>query len=205
MVNSTDTMEIVNAEEALLAPSEPSRVTGWLIVCGLGLLFVPLFLMGQALQDDNQMLSAELDTIQLTLTSALPADPQEEQLRQELSEVRELTLELENVNLAEQHINWPDVMGVLANYDQSQLALTGLAQTGRRVILTGRAQTETAIMNYADSLEQSGHFTLVSVRSITLEALPTPAQRITPTPNTVPSAPRAAEFIILLELKAGDL
>jgi Tfp pilus assembly protein PilN len=201
MLTSADTLN-VDPEQQEAPRSGSSGIVRWLLVLSLGCLLAPLFLIGQALQDNNVSLQAELDTLELTLTSVPPPDPQEEQLRDSVAQTRQLALELEKANLG-QHINWSVVMAVIGNYDQTQLQLVSLSQTGNRVVLSGRALDESAIMNYTHMLEESALFMVVNVRSISLASVPTatPRKDLTPTPEGQPLAVRLAEFVILLEVE----
>ena len=191
-------------------PARASRIIVWLVVLGLGVLILPLYLIGATIKGENARLEAESQQIQQTLESPPPVSAEEQALTDTLSQIRASVNEIEAARsrFAASHIDWPSVMTMLANYDPAQMGLTGLTQTENRVVLNGEANNEAIVTAYAQMLGQSDRFRRVVVQSMTKQVLPTP----TPTASapaasgeTTPGTGFRAEyveFVILIELKA---
>lgn len=200
--------ELIEEEESESSGGS-SRLILWLIIAGLGILFVPLYLVSATLKESKAPLETELADIQATLTVTPQPDPEEQALRDNLLQLRSQAGELETLytDLSANHVDWPAAMAVIANYDPSQMALTGLTQAEQLVTLTGRANDETIVMAYADMLRDSARFGEVKVQSITLVALPTPTPLPTQVAGTIPEgvAPgNIAEFTLTVQLMASS-
>lgn len=182
------------------APSSTSRLVIWLVILSFMLLLLPLYLISTTIQQDISTLESELTDLQATLAYTPPPVPEEEALRQSLDEARSLLNLLQPLGneLTAGHINWPETIAVIGAYDQRHIELTTLTQTENRLIVNGRAEDETAVMAYADVLQESNLFERVIVQSITMRDVPgpTPAAEDAPTP----APQRVAEFAILVEL-----
>jgi Tfp pilus assembly protein PilN len=194
-----------NEEEDSESSGGSSRLVLWLIIAGLGILFVPLYLLSATLKDSKAPMETELADIQATLTITPPPNPTEQALRDTLLQLRGQAGELETLydDLSANHIDWPAAMAVIANFDPAQMSLTGLLQAERRVTLNGRANDETIVMAYADMLRDSARFGEVKVQAIAQVALPTPTPLPTEVAGTLPTPAQPvniAEFTITVEL-----
>lgn len=181
-------------------PVNPVRRTIilWLVVIGLAILFLPLYLISTVIGADVARLEGELSEMQLALAAEPTVNPTVVVLQQEVAAAQAQANELSAVqtNLTSGQINWPQVMTALNNYDTNQLAIDALAQTDNRLLITGQAIDDAAVIAYARQLEDSGQFARVVVQSISL--LPTPqftptvtptlAPTVEPTPTTAPTA-----------------
>ncbi len=176
-------------------PKSSSRFVWWLVVMGLGLLFLPLYMTAAALQSDSDSLQADLAIYQATLTAVPTVDPQTQAATDALSETRVQIAQLDSANLSTQHVNWPLIASIIVNYDVTQLAVFSVQQEGYNVVVTGQATSELAVMNYVQALSDSEQFKRVVLQSIKL-TVPT-----SPLPSGERAA-RLAEFAILLEIKA---
>ena len=189
--------------------SSPRRIVLWLVIASLLVLLLPLFLVSNALKDENVRMQQEMETIQATLDSPVPVPAAEQTLRDEMLQSREAETVLENLraDLESRHLNWPDTMLTLGNFDPTQIRITGLAQTERRLTITGQAVTENQVMNYSQALRDSGWFQTVLIQSISQIELPTatplPRDRNSTEPTPIPPTPvQVAEFMLQVDLKA---
>jgi hypothetical protein len=179
-------------EETLEEEEPPSR-TGlvmWLIALGVAALFLPVYLVSQSVSEATIPLQAQAESLLATLT-APPQIPQEEEtltarllsLRGQLNALREAP-----ATIAAGHTDWPAIMRALLNYDARSIRLTGFSHEAAPLVLTGSAVAESAIIEYANTLQASGLFSRVSVQSIILNPPPTP----TPAPTSVEGTSAAA-------------
>jgi len=171
----------------------------WLFLLSLLSLTCVLLFMGATLRHDVSSLSAQLDPLQERFLAAQTPGPKAQKLQSTLTAVEQSLTNIRDVRqtLAAQHIDWPGVMASIADYDPASMSLISLVQSDRQIVLTGRAANDDVVMQYARSLEMSGHFSRVSVRSIQLIATPfatviptqtpTGEPTATPTPRTTPS------------------
>ena len=92
--------------------SSPRRIVLWLVIASLLVLLLPLFLVSNALKDENVRMQQEMEAIQATLDSPVPVPAEEQTLRNEMLQSREAETVLENLraNLESRHLNWPDTM-----------------------------------------------------------------------------------------------
>jgi len=158
-------------------PAEPPRRKSaaiWLAVLGVSLLFVPLSLAARTLQQDNAGLEIALGQAQTAAASEPTLPPEAQNLQATLAQVQAQINLLAPVQqqLAAEHVNWPEIMAVISDHDDTQAALTGLTQTENRLVITGHASNDTEVMLYAQALENSGRFSRVVVQSITRLATP---------------------------------
>lgn len=197
--------EIDEAPEA--AESGGFSLVLWLLVMSAAILFLPLLLTANRLDEENLRLSAGLLQMQTQAADyALPGAGSEE-LQATLTQAEALLAELEPVysSLSGSQIDWPEVIGLIMTYDINLLAVDGLAQTDNRLVISGRAETEAAVLAYASSLEASGRFSRVVVQAITVNVAPTPTSALQPRPASGVLLVRAdapIEFTILVEIKA---
>lgn len=192
-----------------------SRLFIWLVVLSLALLFLPLFLIGNAVKEDGAALAVEVESLQATLEASPRPDAEVETLEAELMRLRTQSVSMEAfaTGLVEAHIDWPAVMEILSNYDQGRLSFSELVQNGNRLTLTGQAVDEAAVMSYAQRLRESPYFEAVTVQAISLTvlptAIPTPPNQAQDTPMTASLNPTplppgtVAEFTLLVDLRAN--
>ncbi len=161
------------AEPPAVAPPRKSAAI-WLAVLGVSLLFAPVFLAARTLQQDNAGLEIALGNAQTAAASEPTLPPEAQNLQATLAQVRAQINLLAPVQqqLAAEHVNWPEIMTVISDHDDTQVALTGLTQTENRLVITGRASNDTEVMLYAQALESSERFSRVVVQSITRLATP---------------------------------
>ncbi len=182
--NVTPTQE----ENEDAASPRQSRLSVWLIILGLALLFVPLFLTSTTIQELTVTLDFERTVVAATLNYTPPPNPTVEALSATLLWVRQQgnTVESLQGTLAAMHINWPSVMAVLGAYDPAQLSILAITQNPDNILVKGQAVDQRVVSAYADMLRESGLFQQVDVGSITIEDVPT----ATPAP-TAEGAPEA--------------
>jgi hypothetical protein len=88
------------------------------------------------------------------------------------------------------HVDWPGILALIAAYDDKQVILTGVSQTENRLVITGRTSHDTAVVVYANSLEDSDRFSRVVIQSITSLATPPAAPLATPTQAYTSDSPQ---------------
>ncbi len=172
-----------------------SRFIVWIIIVALGLLFVPIYLIGSTITEGSTELQSTLDAAQATLAFTPPADPSEVAISATLDAVRQQsnTLSVLQSTLVALHINWPSVMSIIGNFDPSRMSLTGVAQTTPSTItISGQADDQNTVTAYADMLRKSGLFDPVSIGAINMQAAPTATPSPTPLPSPTPQATAAA-------------
>jgi hypothetical protein len=172
-------------------PRSGSRLASWLIIFGLGLLFLPLYLITSTIKDTTAELQTELDSLQATLSFTPPPNPSEEALNGTLAYVRLQDDALQSLEgtLVGIHIDWPAVMAIVGAYDPAHMGITAVTQNGSTIVIGGQADNQSTVSAYAEMLRTSGRFGQVDVGSITIEVLPTP----TPTPTATPVPESTAE------------
>jgi Tfp pilus assembly protein PilN len=187
-----------------------SKLLLWLVALSLGVLFVPLYLVSTTIQENIAPLEDEMATIQAQLDSTPAPDPTEEALKSQFlslqDQVRSLGVMADE--LVANQINWPAVMASIASYDPAQMKVTKLAQTDVHIALTGLANDEGVVSDYAQHMRDSGYFVRVDVQSITLKTLPTatpvPQSDASATPEAQTTNSRAVEFTLMIEMKTGS-
>lgn len=155
----------------------------WLLIIGLGLLMIPLSLVGSTITQVSPPLETELSDLVVTLTSVVPKSADQQNAQATLFAIQDQITALDALRptLIASHRDWPALMSVIANYDLTQMKVTALREQNGQVILSGEANNEAIVMNYAQHLRDAGLFENVSVQSIALRTLDTP----TPTATTV--------------------
>lgn len=177
----------IDNEDELQEGEAPARGSGklvlWLIICGLGVLFLPLYIISTTVKTTNEELTTELTNIEATLSATPPVPPELQTLSADFSntQMQSQTVGSINSTLKDSYINWPTVMAALGAYDLGQMSLTSITQIDKGMRITGRATREIVAMSYADMLRSSGLFDNVAVESITLQSIYITA---TPTPTT---------------------
>ncbi len=169
-------------------PRSGSRLALWLIIFGIGLLFLPLYLITTTIKDTSATLQMELDSVQATLSYTPPPNPSQEALNGTLAYVNLQNDALKSLEgtLVGIHIDWPSVMAVIGAYDPVHMGVTAVTQNGITIVIGGQADNQGTVSAYAEMLRASGQFSEVDVGSITIEILPTPTP--TPTPTPVPES-----------------
>jgi len=155
----------------------------WLLILCLMMLIVPLYLLAMTLKEQRAPQSVELTALSATLavTPALPAEQVElnESLMGTLNEARSLS---DTVNtLQTSHVNYPDLMLVLLNFDATLLQIVTIqeqapvsapidgssgAPTGGLVQLSGEALSESVVRAYTDELRRQSIIQVVTVQSL---------------------------------------
>lgn len=182
-----------------------SAIILWLIMASVGGFFVVLFLTSGSLTTENTTLQNDLGVMQQTLLVDPTANPTEEALIDELSDVRRQSRIIEplHTNLVGNHADWSAVMVEIAAYDQTQMRLTSITQaTNNRVILNGEAIDENSVIAYTTHLEDSELFSRVAVQSITRKAAPT-AARLGNTTSTPEPSPFVVDYVIVLTMRVS--
>jgi Tfp pilus assembly protein PilN len=180
-----------------------SRLILWLVVAGLGFLLLPLYQISTTINSDNLALQSTLENLQATLASTPKPQPANQALKDKLILVQKQVSILEGIQptLAAGHVDWLTTLNVIAGYNPAQITLTGLAQPDNRLLLTGQADDESTVMDYAQMLKDSNRFNRVIVQSITSKSLPAALK----TPDDKPKpANKVTEFTISLELKTDS-
>jgi Tfp pilus assembly protein PilN len=201
-----DAPELEAFEQSELEEAQPrspfsSRLMLWLVVLSAGILFVPLYMVSTTLKQERANLEITLTQMQGTLGITPTAAPQLVVLKKTLFDAlgQIPTLEPIQATLIAGHVDWPNVMARIANYDFTEISLSGLTQAGNQVSLTGRAKDQNAVIAYADMLKGSALFQAVTVQGINLKTLPTATPSNTTEPTAAPD--HYAEFSLLIELK----
>ncbi len=164
----------------------------WLIALGLILLFVPLYFVGVALQDDVNSLQSQVAPLETALAITPTAVPLVAQVEQTTAV---------SPTLSAANINWPAAMNVIRTYNPDDIIITGITQADNQLFISGQAVNDALVVAYARSLESSGVFKQVLVESIVVAAAaetPTPLLETTRivdmvvTNTAVPGVPTAS-------------
>ena len=160
-----------------------STIILWLIAAGMIILFLPLSLIAGGISDDTKRTTADLVSIQVSLTSVPTPVPEIQSLNSTLTALQQQKALVDAVapTLTAPRANWPAIMAAIGNYDPNQVLITSLDQTGNRLTLIGQASSDTTVIAYQNALDQSKQFSNVFVQSIRVIA--TPVITITDTPT----------------------
>lgn len=180
-------------QEGEAPPRSSNKLVLWLIICGLGVLFLPLYIISTTVKTTNEELTTELTNIEATLSATPPVDPKLQTLSAEFSDTQKQSQAVGSINstLNNTYVNWPTVMAALGAYDLSQMSVTSVAQIDMGMRINGRATREIVAMAYADMLRETGLFETVAVESITLQSM-----FITATPAPTSSAPTSEATVV---------
>lgn len=169
-----DALYAVDAEELDRTPSKNgrSRLILWLIATSLAGLLLPLYLIAISIDTANATLASELVAISTELATTPEPAPEQDESQATLTRLRTQLNDLQRVlsTITVQAIDWPLLMATIGNFDQYQITINNLVQNDDRIVLSGIATTEGAVVAYSRTLEDSGLFSRVHVQSITLEA-----------------------------------
>lgn len=181
-------------EEAVEEPESRSgsRIVAWLFALGIAALFLPLYLVSVAIGDATVPLEAELESLQATLTTPPEVRSEELTLTERLLDLRAQLGAIEDVpsTLIAAHTDWPAIMAAVGSYDANRIRLVGFNHENARLTLEGNAVEESAVLEFADALEQTGLFSRVSVQTISVGMQPTP----TPVPTSTSGETVLAEL-----------
>ncbi|MCD6520722.1 MAG: PilN domain-containing protein [Anaerolineae bacterium] len=181
-----DELDILGEEES--PPPIPRLLLGlWLLVIGMVFFFIPLFLVFGGIRAEVRRLQADLKPVQETVEALKTPGPQELELQKRLEEAKASVKALKDAygQIVAKHADWPAIMEAISTYNPSRLMLTSLKQADLLITLSGRAIDDAAVVAYAHSLEASGLFSRVVVRSI--HAVEKPF--VTPVPPSTPITP----------------
>ena len=194
-----------------------SKIVIWLVICGLAVLFLPLYIISTTVKNTNDKLSTDLDSIQATLSSTPPISPVQQTLSAQFLDLQNQSKAVGSIrsSLMASHINWPTVMAIIGAYDTNQIAVNNVDQISTGIRITGRAKQEIVAMAYADMLRASGLFETVAVESINLQSVmitvtpmptasPTPLPAITATPSSPNKNQATATPVPTIEIKVTD-
>lgn len=188
-------------EESPPTPNRALRLVLWLVVVALAIIFLPLTLVGNTVRGGSQTMGTQLADIKATLAGPSEPSTEEQALKSTLtvleSEIKGFATA--QANLYASYVNWPVVVQAIGQHDMNTLIPMGLTQVENRVLLTGRAQGERTVTDYAQQLRSSEQFARVVVQSIIVRTA-TGTGQVRPT--VADEQGRYVEFAILLELKA---
>lgn len=186
------------------APRGGSRLTIWLILLGIGLLFIPLYLIGATIKEGGVQIQSTLDVVEATLAYTPPPNPTAEALSGTLVFMRQQSESLKGLQttLLGVHINWPSVIANIAAYDPEHMSISSVTQTATSITIGGKAAAQSYVTAYADKLRASGLFDQVAVGSITIETLPTATPTRTPTPLPNTTATFTPEPTLMVEIQS---
>ena len=174
----------------------------WLMAATLGLLMLPLTLITAALSDNVSTLEADLKAAVKAQTSMPTLPPRVQELSQQLNKIQGQANQINSLNptFTAGSMAWTSVMAAIGNYNPNEIALDGIGRADGRLVVTGLAASDKAILTYVSSLQQSGAFKSVVLQSVTIadsqavtmtiapaSVIPTNTPSLTPTPTTTPS------------------
>ena len=200
--------EASDVDNQEIAPRPFGSVVLWLGVLGLAILFVPLYLMSNTLDNEVNRLTSEVVPLQTALASTPAPPPQAQGSIVTLTAVHSQNVQMEAIlpTLQAENFNWSATMGIINQINGSGMQISGIEQAGNQLIIRGRALNDGFVTDYANLLEASGQFSAVEVRSIVQVAEPflsptptplqptataTPAVTNTPSPTVTPTSPPA--------------
>lgn len=174
----------------------------WMIAAALGLFMLPVTLLASSLTERVTTLNTDMQAAVQAQTQMPTLKPEVQALNKKLQQLqlqagaaKALQPTLDAGNLA-----WTNVMAAVGNYDASQIAIDGLVRAEQRLVLTGRATSDQAILDYVSTLQRSNAFNSVVLQSVqiadsqavTMTVAPglisptatlSPTMTVTPTPN----------------------
>ena len=97
------------------APAGGSKIVIWLVICGLAVLFLPLYVISTTVKSTNDKISSQLDDIQATLTAPPPINPVMTTLSAQFLDVQSQSKAMGSIRstLMASHINWPTLMATM--------------------------------------------------------------------------------------------
>jgi Tfp pilus assembly protein PilN len=166
-MDELDDLDELEAPSGLGGKSRWS-LASWLIVGSLALLFLGLIMVGKTVGGENQFMETRLASIQETLDSDPAPDAEVEQLQSDVAALEAQLFELQAAldELKASRVNIPLALSVVGQYDHNRMRLTGISQSADRLTLSGEADGEDTVYEYAQSMEQTGTFERVVIQSI---------------------------------------
>jgi Tfp pilus assembly protein PilN len=157
----------------------------WLFAVGGLVSLAPLALLARNLGQQVDALHADLASAQRRIEAASTPGPTAQAL---LAELTQLEAAAEALGAAQAEVvagsyDYPAVMAAIAGYPRESVRLDALSQGEDQITVEGRADSEAAVADYAQSLEASGLFEQVLLRA--LEAIPE-EEREPPPPEVAP-------------------
>ena len=167
------------------SPRLVARFIPWLIMLAIAMIFLPIYLTSATLQDMTEPLQTESVSLQETVTAPPSMPVAEQTLTAHLLDLSGQLAALAKVppTLSAAHVDWPAIMANIHSYDANQIRLTGFDHANGSLTLQGEALQESAVIDYAHALEQTGFFSAVRVQSITVNPVPLPTPDLIATPG----------------------
>ena len=168
----------------------PAIMLIWTIAIVLFILTLPTFGLLRYNQVRLKRVSSDLHQAQQILKKIRTPNPEVVKLSEELSQALQASesIQLLYPTINAQRRNWPQVFAAILNYDDTRIRLLELAQNGMDLTLTGLALSQNDVLQYAQTLDQSGAFERVIIESMEssnqLFASPTPLTAPSPSPAT---------------------
>lgn len=172
-----------------------SRLAIGFVLLALGILFVAFLLMSSTLRDMTGKLNKEAREL-ATMLAVTPTPSAEESALQTALNQERLNLNALvsiRVTLDKAFVVWPAIMSAISQYDSNVINVITLTLTERRINLTGYAASENQVMEYVQSMRNSGRFSQVVMQSVSVQPSKTK-------PSWLPQQ-LIAEFSIVVELK----
>ena len=155
----------------------------WLIAGGVLLSLIPISLLSKALVQEIQAVETAVAQVEGSAARSPTPPPEVLPLLSTLETLQasvDASEEAGQVVSGTHDVDWPEMIATLRTYNAEHMALTVLNQEGRRLRVQGRAAADSVVVDYAQSLEASGRFNRVLIRSI--NRLSEDELQITPTP-----------------------
>jgi len=168
----------------------PAIMLIWTIAIVLFILTLPTFGLLRYNQVRLKRVSSDLHQAQQILKKIRTPNPEVVKLSEELSQALQASesIQLLYPTINAQRRNWPQVFAAILNYDDTRIRLLELAQNDMDLTLTGLALSQNDVLQYAQTLDQSGAFERVIIESMEssnqLFASPTPLTAPSPSPAT---------------------
>ena len=160
-----DTMSAEYQQDMQRLNALRTQVVLWLVVLALAIVLIPLMLIAGWVRNDVARLENELLAVQSALNSATSPSGEVAQIRNEIAAIEQLVSTMQTVTLPS-GVNWPIVIGAVADYDAAAIQLAALTQSEEKVQLTGRATHNDAVVRYQQALLDSAAFSDVVVVSM---------------------------------------
>jgi hypothetical protein len=171
----------------------------WLVIFGLLSLVLALYLISANVRDDIALSGTTLRSVQDTLIRLTTPPPEVQSLTATLTTTLDLADQLEAAR-PPAGVDWPAVMAFVSNYNPTEITLTSLTQADNRIILTGQAIHELAVVEYVNRLKQSNLFADVITQSVKRITPDTASTQGAPEEATPEITPQTVEFVIVLIL-----
>ena len=157
-------------EEAAEKRRGSSLLIRWLVAFGLLTVAIALYLVSVTVNETTLQAQTALEEIQATLQGAPSHPPEMDEISTTLIAIQrqaQILADLETT-LVPDTLSWPAIVGLLADYSPSLLAVKSVVMTGNEIVISGQALDEGVVIAYADRLRAANRFGRVVVQSITL-------------------------------------